>query len=181
DDGWGKEPECLHTNLLQSSAYQDCEGHNFCGFITYVLSAVDDASDRAWRLAVGYANAQGLSLPTTWLAAGFRLSDFSDVLDVRYNFNPDLQGIPPSTPTSWASSEWSRAQVFGADTSTVNRSTIASLFDRIAFWRPSAPTREPAANAAARVRAELVNDLKQWLARMRYPVELGFDKQTADL
>src|SRR5262249_57386344 len=39
----------------------------------------------------------------------------------------------------------------------------------------------PAANAAAQQRAELVNDLKQWLARMRYPVELGFDKQAADL
>jgi hypothetical protein len=180
-DGWGVAPECQRTDILLAIVYQDDEGHNYCGFVNHVLSGVDGASDPAWKQAVDYARAQGLSLPTTWLMAGFRLSDLSDVLDVRYNFNPDLQGIKPVPTRSWASSIWSRHHVFGADTGTGQQSVVSSLFNRIAFWRPPAPAREPAAGPQARARAELVNDVKEWLARMRYPVEFGFDNRAASL
>src|SRR5690242_7114660 len=90
-DGWGVAPECQRTDILLAVVYQDDEGHSFCGFVDHVLSAVDPESDPAWKQAVDYANAHDLSLPNTWLMAGFRLSDLRDVLDVRYNFNPDLQ------------------------------------------------------------------------------------------
>ena len=108
---------------------------------------------------------------------GFRLSDLSDVLDVRYNFNPDLQGITPAPAGSWASSVWSRNQIFGEDTSTGTPSVVSSLFNRIAFWRGPRPAYEPAAGPQAQARAELVDGLKDWLARMRYPVEFGFDNR----
>jgi hypothetical protein len=181
EDGWGVAPECERTDLLLSVVYDESEGHGFCGFVTHVLNAVDDSSDRAWQQAVIYAKAKGLALPATWLMAGFRLANLADMLDVRYNFNPELQGMAPSTARSWADSEWSRAEIFGADSDAGSRSTIASLFDRLAFWRPAAPAREPSASAATQRRADLVDDLKEWLARMRYPVELGFDNRAAAL
>jgi hypothetical protein len=181
EDGWGVAPDCERTDLLESAVYDESDGHSFCGFVTYVLNGVDQASDPAWKQAVGYANAQGLVLPTTWLMAGFRLSNLADLLDVRYHFNPELQGMAPSTAQSWVDSEWSRAAIFGADSDAGSRSAVGSLLDRLAFWRPAPPAREPAASAATQRRADLVNDLREWLARMRYPVELGFDSRAAAL
>ena len=180
-DGWGVAPECQRTDILLAVVYQDDEGHSYCDFVNHVLSAVEPTSDPAWKQAVDYANAQGLSLPSTWLMAGFRLSDLRDVLDVRYNFNPDLQGIASTPATSWASSPWSRRQIFGEETATGTPSVASSLFNRIAFWRGPPPAAEPAAGPQAEARAELVNGLKDWLARMRYPVEFGFDNRAADL
>jgi hypothetical protein len=174
-------PECQRTDILLAVVYQDDEGHSFCGFINHVVSAVDPESDPAWKQAVDYANAQGLSLPATWLMAGFRLSDLSNVLDVRYNFNPDLQGVASVPATSWASSPWSRRQIFGEDTATGTRSVVSSLFNRIAFWRAPPPAAEPAAGPQAQARADLVNGLKDWVARMRYPVEFGFDNRADEL
>ena len=180
-DGWGVAPECQRTDILLAVVYQDDEGHSFCGFINHVVSAVDPESDPAWKQAVDYANAQGLSLPATWLMAGFRLSDLSNVLDVRYNFNPDLQGVASVPATSWASSPWSRRQIFGEDTATGTRSVVSSLFNRIAFWRAPPPAAEPAAGPQAQARADLVNGLKDWVARMRYPVQFGFDNRADEL
>ena len=180
-DGWGVAPECQRTDILFAIVYLDDEGHNYCGFVNHVLSAVDAGSDPAWKRAVDYARAQGLSLPTTWLMAGFRKSDLSDVLDIRYNFNPDLQGIKPVPASNWASSQWARDRVFGEGTSTGDQPVVYSLFDRIAFWRSPPPPREPAAGPAAQQRAELVDSLKEWLAKMRYPVEFGFDNRVQAL
>ena len=176
-DGWGVAPECERTDILLAVVYQDDEGHSFCGFVNHVMSALGPDPDPAWQQAVDYAKAHDLSLPNTWLMAGFRLSDLSDVLDVRYNFNPDLQGITPAPAGSWASSVWSRNQIFGEDTSTGTPSVVSSLFNRIAFWRGPRPAYEPAAGPQAQARAELVDGLKDWLARMRYPVEFGFDNR----
>ena len=180
-DGWGVAPECQRTDILLAVVYQDDEGHSFCGFVNHVLSAVEPTSDPAWKQAVDYANAHDLALPGTWLMAGFRLSNLSDVLDVRYNFNPDLQGITPVPAKSWASSIWTRSRIFGEDTATGTPSVVSSLFNRIAFWRAPPPAAEPAAGPQAQARADLVNGLKDWVARMRYPVEFGFDNRAADL
>jgi hypothetical protein len=180
-DGWGVAPECQRTDILLAVVYQDDEGHSYCGFVNHVLSAVDPESDPAWRQAVDYIRAHDLSVPETWLMAGFRLSDLRDVLDVRYNFNPDLQGIAPVPTTSWANSPWTRRRIFGEETSTGTPSVVSSLFNRIAFWRGPSTAAEPAAGPQAQARADLVNGLKDWVARMRYPVEFGFDNRAADL
>lgn len=181
EQGWGVAPECQRTDLLLATTYDDSEGHVFCGFVTHVLSAASNTDDLGWQAAVRYAQQQGLTLPATWLMAGFRISDFSNMLDVRYHFNPDLQGATPYPAASWADSAWSRAAIYGATTATGTPSTFSSLLNRVAFWRAPTPPREPPGSRAAQQRADLVNDLRDWLGRMRYPVLFGFDNRAAAL
>jgi hypothetical protein len=181
EQGWGLAPECRRSNLLLAATYDDADGHVFCGFVNHVLSAAGNQDDLAWQGAVRYAQQQGLTLPTTWLMAGFRLTDFSNLMDVRYHFNPEMQRLPADSPASWGDSAWSRASIYGAETTTGTPSTFSSLLNRVAFWRPAAPPREPPGSAAARQRAELVNDLRDWLGRMRYPVLYGFGNRAAAL
>ncbi|MFO1057531.1 MAG: hypothetical protein U1E53_11255 [Dongiaceae bacterium] len=181
EQGWGIAPECQRTDLLLAAQYDDSDGHVFCGFVTHVLSAAGDQDDLAWQGAVHYAQQQGLSLPTSWLMAGFRLTDFSNLLDVRYHFNPELQGVAPDAAANWSDSAWSRAAIYGALTATGTPSTFSSLLNRVAFWRSAPPSREPASSAAAAERADLVNDLRDWLGRMRYPVLFGFGNRAAML
>lgn len=179
ENGWGIATECRSEALLAAITYDSAEGHASCGFVTHTLTAVDDRSAAAWRDAVEYAGKNGLQLPTTWLTAGFRFSDMADVLDLRYNFNPDLQGVAPGLRTSWADSPWSRARVFGTVPSSGVWSTVEGLAHHAAFWADDAPKREPPASPAMARRADLVNDLKEWLARLRFPVRLGFENRAA--
>jgi hypothetical protein len=53
---------------------------------------VTPTSPSAWKAAAAYSIANGLVPPGEWLMAGYRLSDRFDVLDVRYHFDPTLQG-----------------------------------------------------------------------------------------
>jgi hypothetical protein len=181
EQGWGIAPECQRTDLLLATSFDDSEGHVFCGFVTHVLSAAGNLDDIGWQGAVRYAQQQGLRLPATWLMAGFRLTDFSNLLDVRYHFNPELAGASADAAAGWADSAWSRAAIYGGGTATGTPSTFSSLLNRVAFWRGATPPREPPGSPAARQRAELVNDLRDWLGRMRYPVLFGFANRAAAL
>ena len=55
-------------------------------------NVVTPDSPDAWRDAATFGKAQGLVPARQWLMAGYRLSDRSEVLDVRYHFNPLLRG-----------------------------------------------------------------------------------------
>jgi hypothetical protein len=96
EEGWGTASECLGEDVeLPLTLTYDSQGaHTFCGFVGEVRNVVTPASPTAWRSAAMYGKAHGLVPAATWLMAGYRLSDRSDVLDVRYHFNPVLRGAP---------------------------------------------------------------------------------------
>jgi hypothetical protein len=177
ENGWGVAPECQRNELLASVAFDSAEGHSFCGFVTHVITAADPASASAWREAVEFAANRGLTLPPVWLMAGFRRNDLTDLLDVRYHFDPALEGFPATPAASWSASDWSRAHIFGDATVGGSWGAVGGLMEHAAFWY-TPPEREPAASPALEPRAALVNDLKDWLGRMRYAVQLGFENRT---
>jgi hypothetical protein len=179
ENGWGIAPECQRHELLASVVFDGAEGHSFCGFVTYVLSAVEPGSAAAWKAAVGFAADHGLSLPPTWLMAGFRRNDLTDLLDVRYHFDPAVQGFPATPATTWSASPWSRSHIFGNTVSGSAWGAVGGLMGHAAFWREPAE-RELAASPALEPQAALVDDLADWLARMRYAVQLGFERRAGE-
>src|SRR5262249_30917744 len=90
EDGWGSASECERSDIPLSLTYDAEEGHTFCGFVAAVDTSPLDGSASSWKDAVAFAKAHGLALPKDWQMAGFRLSDRSDVVDVRYHFDPAL-------------------------------------------------------------------------------------------
>ena len=174
ESGWGIAPECRQPDLLGAVVYDAAEGHSFCGFVSHVQTMADAASAASWQAAIAYAAEKGLSLPPAWLMAGFRRNDLTDLVDVRYHFDPALAGVPEGVASD--PSTWSRARIYGAATAGGAWGVVGGLADHAMFWR-TPPAREGAASPAAQRQADIVNDLRDWLARMRYAVVLGFENR----
>ena len=64
--------------------------------------------------------------------------------------------------------DWSRERIYGRATSGA-WGVIGGVANHLAFWR-TPPAREPAASPTMEARAAMVNDLRDWLARMRYAI-----------
>ena len=94
EDGWGSASECARADIPLALTYDAEEGHTFCGFVATVDTSRADDSATSWKNAVAFAQAHGLTLPKEWRMAGFRLSNRSDVVDVRYHFDPALRPRP---------------------------------------------------------------------------------------
>ena len=179
ENGWGLAPECVRSDLLGLVVYDAAEGHSFCGFVDHVATAVDSTSASAWQAAMAYAGNQGLVLPPGWLMAGFRRNDLTDMLDVRYHFDPALAGYPAAPGPNAVGVDWSRERIYGRATSGA-WGVIGGVANHLAFWR-TPPAREPAASPTMEARAAVVNDLRDWLARMRYATQLGFENRATEL
>lgn len=177
ENGWGLAPECERTDLLGLVVYDGSENHSFCGFVNYVATAVDSTSARAWQAAMEFAGSRSLTLPPGWLMAGFRRNDLTDTLDVRYHFDPALAGYPATPAPTAISADWSRERIYGRATSGA-WGVVGGVAQHLAFWH-TPPVREPAAIPAMEARADVVNDLREWLAKMRYAIQLGYQNRAS--
>jgi hypothetical protein len=88
----------------------DTRVDGLCIFAKHVL-VVPTASDMSnWAAARRWLAARQIALSGTWLMAGFRVRDRTQMLDIRYYFpSPDDAGDP--LPTNWASSAWAPRRV----------------------------------------------------------------------
>jgi hypothetical protein len=177
DQGWGAGPDCDRDDIHLAVVYDDAENHMFCGFVNHVVTSMeDDEADNvaaSWAQALGYVEKHELTLPNTWLMAGFRKSDQFSIFDVRYHFDPALDHLPPEPKTSWAASEWSADAVRDETGQPGWTATLAGWAGSLAVWRTPAPPPARTPRQAA------VNDLVEWLGQMRYVFELGYDNRAA--
>jgi hypothetical protein len=164
-DGWGIASDCDRDDILAKVSWDDADGHGFCGFVNHVQTAVTAESAESWKQATAYAGQWNLKLPPVWLMAGYRLSDSSDVVDVRYHFDPSLAGFPSITAArSWADSAWAKDRVDGGR----DPDSWSSYGMSWVSWATGAG--EPPSTPRQRA----VDTLQQWLGDMRHPVQLGF-------
>lgn len=172
EGGWGTTSDCGRSDIYEAVTFDDSPDRPFCGFVSYVVTNVSDASDPAWKAAVDMALAHGLGLPTTWLMAGYRISDQSDVMDVRYHFNPELQGFPPAAGRNWADNTWSKSHLTGMDPDQ------AGVTGTLVGWIPWliwGDLKAPLPDLPRRLKT--VEALSHWLSDMRFPVEEGFSNR----
>jgi hypothetical protein len=169
DKGWGLAPECNRTDLYAAIAYENSDTHAFCGFATSVATAASpqDAA-LSWTQALDYARRHGLTLPGTWLMAGFRISNLRDVIDVRYHFDPALAGMPGETADRQDADGAAARLDEGAAAAPESWSAMARRWVGYAASLGASEPEKPSPRRAA------VAALVAWLDAMRYPVELGF-------
>ena len=176
EGGWGISADCTREDLYNTVTFDESADRPFCSFVTHVLTDVSPSSDEAWRAAVDVAADRKLDLPTTWLMAGFRISDQSDVLDIRYNFNPELHGFLPGAGRNWADNSWSKVRLTGED--PADSGVLATLVG----WIPTAIWGNLAALAPDNEqRVAALDQLVDWQAAMRFPVEEGFANRLASV
>lgn len=112
DGGWGAADDCARDDLHLAERIYDTPLFRSCAWVGHALG--NDGGDPAWVAARGLIERRGWRLPAAWLVAGLRLSDPRDVVEVRYYFNPEAEGVPPDDQAAWAAHPWSAARV-GAD------------------------------------------------------------------
>jgi uncharacterized membrane protein len=103
-DGWGMAADCGRKDLVLAVVRFRAGWDGSCYFVTHSL--IDKAPPPVWHKARDFAASKGWALPRIWLTAGFRSANRSDVLDLRYYFNPQTRGIAAEAANSWEDSRW---------------------------------------------------------------------------
>lgn len=113
DGGWGLSRDCQRQDLPFTKIYEDGEQHAFCVSIRTLTTTVepDNQDLSAWKDAIKLARRHGWRIPIRWREVGFRISDWHDVLDIRYAFKaqklltqiakPKLESTPESILIKW--------------------------------------------------------------------------------
>lgn len=111
DAGWGLTRDCTRGDIHFAAVHYASAVDGSCTFVNHVVSAPAPDSAAVWLNAEREARGRGWALPTTWLMAGFRVTDRRDVVDVRFHFNPEAFGFDHGRGRSWGESQWARGGV----------------------------------------------------------------------
>ena len=118
-----------------------------------------------------------LSLPPGWLMAGFRRNDLTDIAGRPLPFRSrPRRRTPQGLARATASVDWSRREIYGRDGGRClgRRRRARGPRSRSGARRRRASPRH---RRPCKRRADVVNDLRDWLARMRYAIQLGFENR----
>jgi uncharacterized membrane protein len=100
-------PECRRGDIYLAQMLYETKTDGACMWANHLLGGAPAAgADPVWRQA-----AAGLAapLPSTWLMAGFWISDRQDVLDIRYHFAAPVADRAPAV--SWRDSTWAPGRI----------------------------------------------------------------------
>jgi hypothetical protein len=129
--------ECRRDDIYLAQMLYETKTDGACLWANYMLGgAPAEGADPVWRKAAALL---ATPLPSTWLTAGFWISDRQDVLEVRYHFAAPLADARPGV--RWHDSAWapSRIALRGAHDVAV-RDLLAWLgamapLDQFGFYR----------------------------------------------
>lgn len=108
-DGWGVSRECGREDVYATITRYKSGWDASCIFMLHSQTAAADKASPAWTDATAYARTKSLTLPPSWITAGFRTASRSDVVDARFSFNPATRGLPVSNG-AWDQSPWHKTK-----------------------------------------------------------------------
>lgn len=90
-DGWGRTKACGAEDgpLMLIDRYRT-GWETSCQFLRPTRFNADTPGPEAWDKARAFVAKHTLTMPQTWLTAGFRVSDRHDLIDARYHISPVL-------------------------------------------------------------------------------------------
>jgi uncharacterized membrane protein len=89
NDGWGRAKSCTGPHLHLITRYKS-GWETGCQFVEVSNFGPNAVGPTAWERARAFVEAKKLTMPRTWLTAGFRASDRQDIVDARFHFSPAL-------------------------------------------------------------------------------------------
>jgi hypothetical protein len=112
--GWTSLRSCARDDMLFiATEANEPGGDQRCWFINHSGTTRASRTSRLLKDTLDFAQARGLRIPSTVLTVGYRLADIRDVLTVRYYFDPETRGFPPSRELNWRSNDWHRDRMHG--------------------------------------------------------------------
>jgi len=103
-EGWGMTADCNRTDLIMAVVRYRAGWDGSCFFVTHTITTRETTA--AWKQAREFAKQKGWQFSPTWVTAGFRSANRSDVIDARFHFAPESYGFATDTASSWTSSSW---------------------------------------------------------------------------
>jgi hypothetical protein len=136
-NGWQYSKNCerkdvhfIQKNLNVDGGEQNCYIINH---YTTVLSSKHNLADSPYRQALAFANSKNVDIPVNFVGVNYRFADFSDFVNIEYRFNPEYEGFPRSSDSSWAGSNWHRDRI-GADPRRVEY--VNKIIEWAKNWHP---------------------------------------------
>ncbi len=165
-DNWGLSADCLRTDLPFVKVYDNTERHASCAFIRPLVVAPHQTLP-AWQKAVAFAHHEGWQLASSWLEAGFRVSDPYDFLDVRYAFQSKATTTTEVDPNTSAHQKGSAQSPEPALSTTT---TLAGVWHGVNPWGKTNPPPPTAPDKPA------VDNLSHWSEEALPLLALGFKR-----
>lgn len=101
---FGSTTECARTDIYLAYTAYDTPQDGLCGYANLVVAGGAEAP--VWVAARDWLRGRGVTVPETWLMAGFRARVRPRLLDVRYHFPP-----PSDAAGAWATNPWNPTRV----------------------------------------------------------------------
>jgi uncharacterized membrane protein len=119
---FGSTAECDRSDIPLAVTRYGSPVDGFCIFVKHVVMAPGKEGPPAWLAARRWLSTRGAAVAGTWLMAGFRIRDRTQMLDLRYYFPPpeDREVLP----VSWMESGWAVRQL---ESNAAHRQRIAEL------------------------------------------------------
>ncbi|MBC3813187.1 hypothetical protein [Undibacterium aquatile] len=103
---WMPEP-CKRDDTVFKDSFNSRIDFPECLLITHNIKMFERSSQSWWHPTSIWFEEQEISLPTTTLATMYDKYQFGDCVLVRFWFNPELAGMPPSkNVTQWSKNDW---------------------------------------------------------------------------
>lgn len=112
---WRESKTCTRKDLFYVTA--DRKSGGFADFNCMWLNHERATATRAYAARPDYIEMNAylrerkIAVPTNFAIVGYEYGDMNKWLQVRYRFNPDLDGIAPTKNAEWSVSDWHRDRI----------------------------------------------------------------------
>ena len=94
----------------KSGSRSECYLVNHWRFIGGSSKRPNLAANKVKTIAKEWYTSQGISIPRTVITANSIWQDYN-LLNVRFAFNPEFDGFPPTVDSAWSSSDWHQDKI----------------------------------------------------------------------
>jgi hypothetical protein len=106
NNSWIEDP-CKRGNVFAKSDWSRNPFDQYCMMVNHYVGVMSSSS--GWsRSAAVWIEENKVTVPRTMVAVDFHRVEQSNLVNLRYYFNPELDGISSSGDRNWANSEWQR-------------------------------------------------------------------------
>ncbi|MBI2240425.1 MAG: hypothetical protein HYU59_06425 [Magnetospirillum gryphiswaldense] len=110
--GWALDSQCDRQDVyfIERRANYD-GGEQACELVSHYRFGITNKSPAYFRDALAFLKKHNAVLPDTAIYSRFRRADTMNMLTVFYFYNPDIEGITPTSQIGWSESDWNTIRV----------------------------------------------------------------------
>ena len=105
-DDWIEDP-CKRATVFAKTDWSRNPSDQYCMTVNHYVGLMSNPT--GWsRQALVWIEENKVSIPRTMVAVDFHRVTRPDLVNIRYYFNPEIDGIASAADRAWATSEWQK-------------------------------------------------------------------------